>query len=311
MRKLIVAAAIFAAVIAPSQAHAGFLGGVGTYAKDRFHDLLDVVRLRGGVPEDGKGIGAKAKVTSLAQVGYVQFRGKMAGMERRAIGVTAERRSEGGLSLIYASSNEMRPVAGNDFIHADTAWSDIEDRRIIRNLPYWDDGRRRFLGIGAEIATPVLALDAGVYPEEAIDFIVGWVGIDLYDDDELFLNGGDLYEPTTPRIPDSTAPFRAKRAALEAFDERMELEAALSDVPMELERDEAAPMLLELRPITEPTPPKLIAPNPPAPPVAVDMKAKKKSGVGDPPRDRGGNISGTDADAAVRAIETKPATPPK
>ncbi len=248
MRKLIVAAAIFAAVIAPSQAHAGFLGGVGTYAKDRFHDLLDVVRLRGGVPEDGKGIGAKAKVTSLAQVGYVQFRGKMAGMERRAIGITAERRSEGGLSLLYASTNEMRPVAGNDFIHADTAWSEIEDRRIIRNLPYSGDGRHRFFGIGAEVATPILALDAGVYPEEALDFIVGWVGIDLYDDDELFLNGGDLYEPPTPRTPDTNAPFRAKSAALQAFDERMELEASLSDVPMEVDRAYATPMVQEMHP---------------------------------------------------------------
>jgi len=311
MRKLIVSAAILAALSAPSQAHAGFLGGVGAYAKDRFHDLLDVVRLRGGVPEEGKGIGAKAKVTSLAQVGYVQFRGKMAGMERRAIGVTAERRSEGGLSLLYASSHEMRPVAGNDFIHADTAWSEIEDRRIIRNLPHWDDGRRRFLGVGAEVATPILALDAGVYPEEALDFIVGWVGIDLYDDDELFLNGGDLYEPTTPRVPDTHAPFRAKRASLEAFDERMELEAALSEVPMEVERAEMTPMLLEMRPIAEPAPPTLVAPNPPAPPVGVIPKPEKKAGVGDPPRDSRGSISGSDADAAVRAIESKPATPPQ
>lgn len=295
MRHLLIATTTALLLAAPTSARADFLGGVGTYFKDRFHDLLDVVRLRGGIPEEGKGIGAKAKVTSLAQVGYVQFRGKMAGMERRALGVTAERRTEGGISLLYASSHEMRPYAGNSFLRADTPWSEAEDRRIIRNLPYWDDGRRRFLGVGAEVATPILALDAGVYPEEALDFVLGWVGIDIYDDDELFLadTGGvdDLREPARPRCPDTSAPFRTKRAELQEFDERMKVEEALSDEPMALET-EAAPVT---RPAAAPAAPEAppAADAPPAPRAPED----DKPGIGTRPP---GSISDADADRALR-----------
>ncbi len=292
MRRLLLATTTALLLAAPGDARADFLGGVGTYFKDRFHDLLDVARLRGGIPEEGKAIGAKAKVTSLAQVGYVQFRGKMAGMERRALGVTAERRTEGGISLLYASSNEMRPFAGNSFLRSDTAWSEVEDRRIIRNLPYWDDGRRRFLGVGAEVATPIVALDAGVYPEEALDFILGWVGIDLYDDDELFLHdtGGadDLREPSTPRRPDKQAPFRARRAALQEFDERMKVEEALAGepAPLEAEPAPAAP------PDAGASTPENAPASPPPPRDDRDLP-----GIGSRPP---GSISDADAERALR-----------
>lgn len=297
MRHLLIATTAALILSAPSCARADFLGGVGTYFKDRFHDLLDVARLRGGIPEEGKGIGAKAKVTSLAQVGYVQFRGKMAGMERRALGVTAERRSEGGISLLYASSNEMRPFAGNSFLRADSTWSEVEDRRIIRNLPYWDDGRRRFLGVGAEVATPILALDAGVYPEEALDFVLGWVGIDIYDDDELFIEdfGGrdDLRDPSTPRRPDPKAPFRAKRAALQEYDERMKVEEVLAGEPMALEV-EGEPA--DATPPPAPPPSAEPTPEPPAPTPPAPSAEDDKPGIGSRPP---GSISDADADRAL------------
>lgn len=245
MRPLLAALTVAATLSAlPVGGHAGFFGGVATYGKDRFHDLLDIFRLRGGIPEDGKGLGVKAKVTSLAQVGYVHFNGRMYGMERRALGATYERRTEGGLSLLYGSLSEMEPLHGNSFLQANSGWSMIEDRRIIRNLPHWDDGRRRFLGIGAEIATPLFALDAGVYPEEAIDFVLGWVGMDIYDDDELWLHDTVSIPATEPRLlPDPLAPFSAKRQTLKDFDDAVTLQKALEEATPApaAPTDEAAP----------------------------------------------------------------------
>ena len=53
-----------ALILSASSSPANVVEGVGTYAKDRFHDTLDIFRLRAGFPDDGKAIGAKARVTS-------------------------------------------------------------------------------------------------------------------------------------------------------------------------------------------------------------------------------------------------------
>jgi hypothetical protein len=234
----------------PAPKERSFIGHTGIYFKDRFHDLLDIFRLRVGIPENGKAIGVKARATSLAQAGYVHFRGKMVGIERRALGIMAERRTEGGVSVLYGSLNEMEPLRGNSFLKANSDWSAIEDRRIVRQLPYWDDGRNRHLGVGAEVATPLLGFDAGVYPEEAIDFVLGWLTLDIYDDDELLLANYADAEATTAREPDATAPFRAKREELQAFDDRYKTRKALEEdaVPRAAaEEDAPTTATLELR----------------------------------------------------------------
>lgn len=208
----------------------GVLEGIGTYFMDRGNDLLDIFRLRLHLPEHARGLGIKARATVLAQLGFVWYRGETIGMERRAIGIHSERRTEGGVSVFYGSLNEMEPLHGNSYFMANSSWSNVEDRRIVRNLPYWDDGRMRPLGIGAEVVTPILGLDAGIYPEEAIDFVLGWFFIDaIFDDDELFLTDVTVREAKEPRRDDPSAPFTDKKAKLKAFDERKALEAALSN----------------------------------------------------------------------------------
>lgn len=158
----------------------------GDYARDRAHDFADIFRLRAGVPSKGKGYGAKARVTALAQAGYVHFDGSYTGMMQRGIGVTREDRTEGGVSLFYASRHRTNPSwTANEFLSADTLWSEVEDRRILLNLPYWDDGRGDLLGVGAEVATPILAIDVGVYPSQVLDFCTGFVLIDLFNDDQM------------------------------------------------------------------------------------------------------------------------------
>ncbi len=187
-----------------------------TYAEDRVHDFLDIFRVRAGLPKGGKGVGVKARVTSLAQAGYMYFDGTYYGMDRRGLGVVDEKRFEGGVSLLYGSLNQMEPVHGNSFLKGDMLWHEVADRRIIRNLPHWDDGRKRPLSVGFEIATPLIAFDMGVYPTEALDFALGIFTIDMHRDDQLRQSPPPYARPRTPPVVEEDAPFSDRR---EKFDD--------------------------------------------------------------------------------------------
>ncbi|MBI1293317.1 hypothetical protein GC173_19100 [bacterium] len=214
MKKLLTAAAV---ALVSMTCTGMALADASTYFKNRGNDFLDIFRARAGFPEHGRGYGAKLRVTSLAQVGYVDFDGSYAGLERRGVGVVDEKRREAGVSVLYGSYNEMVPTAGNQYLRASTNWSLLEDRRIIRNLPHWDDGRRRPLSIGGELALPIGAIDLGIYPEEVADFVVGIVTLDMFNDDAE----QDVDIPnqlaTTAAKPKDDAPFADRRAKNEAL----------------------------------------------------------------------------------------------
>jgi hypothetical protein len=222
IRRLAAALALSAiSLLAPTKADAGVFDGPWTYVKDRFHDGLDIFRLRIGFPDQGRGLGAKVRVTSLAQAGYIYWHGTYVGLEKRGFGVVEERRREMGVSLLYGSFNRMEPLHGNSFLKANSDWSRIEDRRILRNLPHWDDGRQRHLSIGAEVATPLLGVDVGVYPEEILDFALGFILIDIFNDDQLFGHNTEYLDATTMPGPDGEAPFARKRREMQEFRLRM------------------------------------------------------------------------------------------
>ena len=156
---------------------------VVNYLRDRLYDVMDLVTIRIMAPHDLHGIGAKARVTSLAQVGWVNFEGEGFGLDRRATGYVKEKRVEGGLSIFYYSNIETDAILGNQFLDPDSAWSKAAPRGIVRNDIQADDQRGHFLSIGAEVETPILGLDLGVYPYEAVDLVLGIVGIDAPNDD--------------------------------------------------------------------------------------------------------------------------------
>lgn len=208
--------------------------GVLDYFKDRGNDVLDVFRARAGFPEHGRGVGVKARVTSLAQVGYVDFDGSYAGLERRGVGVVDEKRREGGVSLAYGSWNETMVSGGNQYLKGTTNWSVLEDRRIVRNLPHWDDGRRRPFSIGAELALPIGALDLGVYPEEFVDLVVGVTTLDMYNDDVAQDVEIPNAMPSDAPEAKADAPFADRRAEHEAFkaeQARRAVEKAAGETP--------------------------------------------------------------------------------
>jgi len=235
-RPIAVAALGLACLSAAPPVRAGFLDDAGQYGLDRVNDFADIFRFRLGAPVHGDAYGAKARVTALLQLGYVHFDGHYAGIDRRAIGWAEERRTEGGISLLYGSRHEMISRWGNEFLDADTLWTEVEDRRRLRNLPYWDDGRGDLLGIGGEIATPIGAIDLGVYPSEALDFLTGFFFIDPFNDDQLCMDESwryDFEKATTPPGPDLGAAARkanARRAALDAeIAERLAAEHAAAE----------------------------------------------------------------------------------
>lgn len=245
-------------------------GGAATataesYLRDRGNDFLDIFRLRAGMPNNGEAWGAKVRVTSLAQVGYVHFDGDYIGLSRRGFGWIEERRTEGGVSLAYASRHQNIVRSGNQYLSEQTLWSEVENRRLVLNKPYWDDGRGDVLSIGAEVATPIGALDLAVNPSQALDFVVGWVGIDLFNDDERNLRGYWRYQfdgPTTPPGPDPQAATARKRAQLiaegslvpDAYDEAMGTRAT-GRVGVRATSEEAAELFgIDLENRTPPTP---------------------------------------------------------
>ncbi|MCX7014016.1 MAG: hypothetical protein NTW86_15925 [Candidatus Sumerlaeota bacterium] len=155
------------------------------YLRDRAWDLTDLVRLRIGLPKDPASAGLHVRATRLLEAGAVRFDGTMVGMDRRAFGVLHEERTELGASVVYYSQVITDVRHGNQFTDVDSDWSRRRDRGIVRNYKGWDDGRHHPFSLGLEIEFPFLpGIDIGLYPEELGDFVLGFVGVDLYDDDK-------------------------------------------------------------------------------------------------------------------------------
>ncbi|MEQ8820676.1 MAG: hypothetical protein RLY93_10550 [Sumerlaeia bacterium] len=208
---------LLAALAVPMQASAGYLA-------DRGNDFLDIFRFRAGVPRHGEGYGAKVRATALAQAGFVHYNGSYWGLDRRAFGLVEEQRTEGGVSLAYASTHNVMPYWGNMWLDEDTIWHRAEERHIVRNLPYWDNGRGHFFSLETEVATPIFGIDLGLYPTEAIDFLTGIVTIDPWNDDASRIARSYEYRPayiipSTDPEPDMDAAENRKRLELMSLTE--------------------------------------------------------------------------------------------
>lgn len=214
-----IAFALLAAAPRPAAA------GVAEYFRDRGEDFLDIFRIRYIVPYRAEGYGAKARVTALAQVGYVHLNGSAYGMDRRAIGHNVEKRTEGGVSIFYASRTEMVKVSGNQYLDSDSDWNQAAARGIMRQGGAWDDGRRHPVSIGAEVELGILGIDLGVYPTEAFDFLTGWIFFDIYKDDRSFTDRLPEFDVEAKEARAKEEEEAAKRAAEEAAKESATLEA--------------------------------------------------------------------------------------
>lgn len=145
----------------------------GTYFLSRWYDLIDIVDFSIGA---GPGFLVHGRATKIAQFGFgysdacrVGFRGRSAGMWR-------EKRLEAGVSLLYYQKVSRERVSG----WVENFRSDVMD--LDTAAVYQNNNDRSFLGIGATVHI-LLLVDVNVRPAQAADFVLGWFGIDVLDDD--------------------------------------------------------------------------------------------------------------------------------
>lgn len=202
--------------------------GVGDYFADRWYDFADIFTARVSAAQDGKSAGVMVRATALAQMGLVYFNGEHAGLDRRALGIWREKRLHGALGPIAWNEIEMRTIKGTDYAHDDTEWTDAQERGIVRNGLYYDDGRQEPLAIGVELQPGILpGFEFRVHPLQALDFIVGWTTMDVYNDDEPAPEDDViiLYDSNPEELP-------------EYSDEDFAPSEKISDVEIEVELEE-------------------------------------------------------------------------
>lgn len=150
------------------------------YWQDRFLDFQDLFRFRVGFG----GFGFHARVTSLAQVGFLYTNGYYFGMDRRAWGAWHEERFAAGVSVAFMTEITSTYRSGNEFANPNTDWNRLYPHRgYARNGEYFDDGRWRFLSIAAELHLGIIGVDVAFYPDELFDFFLGFGMIDIFGDD--------------------------------------------------------------------------------------------------------------------------------
>jgi len=145
----------------------------GHYFLSRWYDLIDIVDFSVG---GGPGFLVNVRATKLVQAvgGYsdayrVGFRGRSAGFWR-------EKRKEVGVSLLYYQKVERECVAG--WVESFRSESMDLDTAAV----YANNNDRSFLGIGVTVHALVL-VDVNVRPMQAVDFALGWLTIDVLEDD--------------------------------------------------------------------------------------------------------------------------------
>ncbi|HYF51928.1 MAG TPA: hypothetical protein VEJ63_21145 [Planctomycetota bacterium] len=145
----------------------------GHYFLSRWYDLIDIVDFSVG---GGPGFLVNVRATKLAQAigGYsdayrVGFRGRSAGLWR-------EKRKEIGVSLLYYQKVERECVTG--WVESFRSESmDLDTAQV-----YANNNDRSFLGIGVTVHALVL-VDVNIRPMQAADFALGWLTIDVLEDD--------------------------------------------------------------------------------------------------------------------------------
>jgi hypothetical protein len=146
---------------------------------DRVNDLTDVV---GAEFYWGQGLLANVRGTKLVQVGVGTFDGNIASYDRRAMGVATEMRAEGGFPLYYFTTYDRKSEIGNDVFNQRVA--DVENPGVGKyNLT--DPQDRSFYQVGGTLAAFV---GVGVHVDflQALDFVVGLIGLDIGKDDARF-----------------------------------------------------------------------------------------------------------------------------
>jgi hypothetical protein len=141
---------------------------VATVFKDFALDLFDIFQLD---LSGGEGLLVNARATKLAQVGAGHEDVGKFGWNQRSLGLWRERRTEGGLSVLYYTDTAMVPMHGTSTLF-DRGYQ-IEDWTILHNEDH------HWLDFGATAHVLFVGADANVSPKEAVDWAVGLLNIPM------------------------------------------------------------------------------------------------------------------------------------
>jgi hypothetical protein len=143
------------------------------YFLSRWYDMCDIVDFSFGA---GPGFLVHAQATKFFQAGFGYSDAYHVGFRGRSAGVWREKRLEAGVSLMYWQKIERERVTGwVESFRADKM--DLDTATV-----YLNNADRSYLGLGATVHVLIMA-DVNFRPAQAADFVLGWFGIDILDDD--------------------------------------------------------------------------------------------------------------------------------
>ncbi|MEI7851179.1 MAG: hypothetical protein WCH86_05040 [Kiritimatiellales bacterium] len=151
----------------------GDISGIWTkiacYPVNRGGDFMDMLSLQFGF---GFGLHANAHATRAAQVGFGGAAVSRFGFDGRQGGLCNESKAEFSL-LPFTMETFRRSNAFGGF----TDYSIPEDSATLYRL------HRDYTGVGAEATAGIVNVGGEIHPVEVLDFVVGFLGLDLSSDD--------------------------------------------------------------------------------------------------------------------------------
>ena len=124
----------------------------------------------------GPGLMVNAHATKLAQAMGGWSDAYHVGFRGRSAGIWQEQRKEVGVSLLYYQKVQRERITG---------WVEsfrTEKMDLDTSAVYANNNDRSFLGVGAMIQAGVM-VNVNVRPMQAFDFVLGWLAIDVLEDD--------------------------------------------------------------------------------------------------------------------------------
>jgi hypothetical protein len=151
----------------------GLGGQFGHYFLSRWYDLVDIVDFSFGA---GPGLMVNVHATKLCQAMGGWSDAYRIGFRGRSAGIWREKRKEVGVSLLYYQKVQRERITG---------WVEsfrTEKMDLDTSTVYANNNDRSFFGVGATIQAGIL-VDVNVRPIQAVDFVLGWLTVDVLEDD--------------------------------------------------------------------------------------------------------------------------------
>jgi hypothetical protein len=139
------------------------------YPFKRIGDLAEIFTFKFGF---GFGLHGNLHVTRAAQLGAGLAATSRVGVDRGQVGLLNESTKEISLLMLNAESASRHNVLGT-----------FRDYRTENDLPVRDSYHRDYWGVGGEVAFFIPAITLELHPTEAVDAILGIVGVDFRHDD--------------------------------------------------------------------------------------------------------------------------------